>query len=84
MSYWRATRRRHIEELGWQIDSVALCPHEGFKVHTIPSPARRERPDIDWVLDTVPLKAPIRGTQPVFYRSSETTAVVSGRFPMSC
>ncbi len=56
MSFWRATRRRHVEEMGWQIDSAALRPHEGFKTFTIPSPARREFPELKWVLDTVPLK----------------------------
>jgi hypothetical protein len=60
MGYWRAMRRKHIEQMGWQIDSVALKPYEGFKTFTIPSPARREHPDIKWVLDTVPLKAPLR------------------------
>lgn len=60
MSYWRATRRRHIEEFGWQIDSQALRPHEGFKTFTIPSPARREQPELRWVLDTVPLKPALR------------------------
>lgn len=56
MSSWRSMRRRHIEEFGWQIDSQALRPHEGFKTFTIPSPGRREHPEIKWVLDTVPLK----------------------------
>ena len=59
MSYWRQTRRRHIEEKGWQIDTRALKPHEGFKAHTIPSPGRREHPEIRWVLDTVPLHPPL-------------------------
>ena len=60
MSFWRQTRRRHIEEMGWQIDSLALKSHEGYKAHTIPSPGRREHPDIRWVLDTVPLKPATR------------------------
>ena len=64
MGFWRQTRRRHIEEHGWQIDSAALKPHEGFKTFTIPSPARRAHPEIRWVLDTVPLKAPIREKRP--------------------
>jgi phenylpropionate dioxygenase-like ring-hydroxylating dioxygenase large terminal subunit len=56
MSFWRNTRRRHIEEMGWQIDTASLRPHDGFKAFTIPSPGRREHPEIKWVLDTVPLK----------------------------
>ena len=60
MSFWRQTRRRHIEEMGWQIDSLALKSHEGYKAHTIPSPGRREHPDIRWVLDSVPLKPATR------------------------
>ena len=60
MSFWRNTRRRHIEEKGWQINSQALVPHQGFKTHTIPSPGRRENPEIRWVLDTVPLNPPTR------------------------
>lgn len=64
MSFWRATRRRHVEEMGWQIDSAALRPYAGYKAFTIPSPARREHPQIKWVLDTVPLKAATRKRQP--------------------
>jgi phenylpropionate dioxygenase-like ring-hydroxylating dioxygenase large terminal subunit len=63
MSFWRATRRRHIEEKGWQIDSAALRPHDGFKTFTIPSPGRREHPEIKWVLDTVPLKPATKKAQ---------------------
>ena len=61
MSFWRQTRRRHIEEKGWQIDSQAMVPHKGFKTFTIPSPARRSHPEIRWVLETVPLKPPVKG-----------------------
>ncbi len=65
MSCWRRTRRRHVEEKGWQIDSAAMRPYEGFKTFTIPSPARRENPDFSWVLETVPLKPPVlSGTDP--------------------
>ncbi len=65
MSFWRRTRRRHVEEKGWQIDSAAMRPYEGFKTFTIPSPARRENPDFSWVLETVPLKPPVlSGTDP--------------------
>ena len=52
-------RRWHVEEIGWQIDSAAMRPYEGFKTFTIPSPARRENPDFSWVLETVPLKPPV-------------------------
>ena len=75
MSFWRQTRRRHIEEHGWQIDSAALRPHEGFKTFTIPSPGRRERPDLRWTLETVPLKAPIRERKP--FDAGTTSAVTS-------
>ena len=64
MSGWRSARRRHIEEFGWQIDSQALKPHEGFKTFTIPSPARRQNPEIKWVLDTVPLKPATQKKKP--------------------
>ena len=73
MSGWRAARRRHIEEFGWQIDSQALKPHEGFKSFTIPSPGRREHPEIKWVLDTVPLKPATKKRRPF----QETTAAES-------
>lgn len=69
MSFWRATRRRHVEEMGWQIDSAALRPYEGYKAFTIPSPARREHPEIKWVLDTVPLKPATLKRRP--FRSSK-------------
>ena len=62
MSTFRTARRRLIEQKGWQIDSKAVAEHKGRKVLTIPSPGRRERPDIDWVIDTVPLVPPV--TQP--------------------
>ena len=72
MSNWRGTRRRHIEEFGWQIDSQALKPYEGFKTFTIPSPARREHPEIKWVLDTVPLKPATKKRKP--YTEATTVA----------
>jgi phenylpropionate dioxygenase-like ring-hydroxylating dioxygenase large terminal subunit len=72
MSFWRATRRRHIEEKGWQIDSAALRPHEGFKAFTIPSPGRRQHHEIKWVLDTVPLKPATR--KPQTFQQSKAAA----------
>ena len=73
MGFWRATRRRHVEEMGWQIDSAALKPYEGYKAFTIPSPRRRENPNIKWVLDTVPLHAPVRERRP-FAGSADASA----------
>ena len=64
MSFWRQTRRRHIEEKGWQIDTQALRPFAGHKAFTIPSPGRRENPGIKWVLDTVPLTAATKKPKP--------------------
>mgnify|MGYP001591786546 CR=1 FL=1 len=62
MSTFRTARRRLIEQKGWQIDSSGVAEHKGRKVLTIPSPGRREHPEIDWVIDTVPLVPPV--TQP--------------------
>jgi phenylpropionate dioxygenase-like ring-hydroxylating dioxygenase large terminal subunit len=55
MSTFRTARRRLIEQKGWQIDSRAVAEHAGRKVLTIPSPHRRSHPQLDWVIDTVPL-----------------------------
>ena len=62
MSTFRAARRRLIEQKGWQIDSEKVAAAKGRQVLTIPSPHRRENPDIEWVMDTVPLVPPV--TQP--------------------
>ncbi|MEP5763626.1 MAG: aromatic ring-hydroxylating dioxygenase subunit alpha [Halieaceae bacterium] len=59
MSTFRTARRRLIEQKGWQIDSHGVAEHKGRKVLTIPSPVRRENPDIEWVMDTVPLVPPV-------------------------
>lgn len=75
MSHWRNTRRRHVEELGWQIDTAALKPYEGHKAFTIPSPGRRENPQIKWVLDTVPLKPASAKTKPAAVDEGERVAV---------
>ncbi len=77
MSIWRRTRRRHVEELGWQIDSKAMREHEGFKSFTIPSPGRKQHPEIKWVLDTVPLKAPIKSAEAVPDEEDESVSAVS-------
>ena len=61
MSSFRSARRRLIEEEGYLIDSRAMEIDKGRKVYTIPSPLRRERPDLKWVLETVPLVPAIRG-----------------------
>ena len=58
MSSFRAARRRLIEEKGWQIDSAAVARNRGRKVLAIPSPQRRLHPDIEWVMDRVPLALP--------------------------
>jgi phenylpropionate dioxygenase-like ring-hydroxylating dioxygenase large terminal subunit len=60
MGTWRALRRRHIEEQGWQIDTWAMQPHRGKKVFCIPSPQRQKNPQLDWVLEPVPLVSPVR------------------------
>ncbi|GAA5525480.1 carnitine monooxygenase oxygenase subunit [Microbulbifer aestuariivivens] len=65
MSAWRMIRRKHIEEKGWKIDTKAMKPFEGEKAFTIPSPARRANPHLNWALETVPLVAPIRSSAPV-------------------
>lgn len=66
MSSFRAARRKCIEERGWKIDTFEAARHTGRKVLAIPSPLRRERQDLDWVIDTVPLvpptRAPIKAT----------------------
>ena len=59
MSSFRAARRRLIEEKGWQIDLDALARSQGRKVMAIPSPQRRLHPEIDWVMETVPLTPPV-------------------------
>ena len=55
MSTFRAARRRLIDHKGWQIDSAGVALHKGRKVLTIPSPQRRLHPEIEWVMDSVPL-----------------------------
>ena len=60
MSSFRAARRRCIVERGWKIDSDEAARFDGKKVLAIPSPVRRERSDLDWVIDTVPLIEPVR------------------------
>ncbi|MEX0828053.1 MAG: aromatic ring-hydroxylating dioxygenase subunit alpha [Haliea sp.] len=60
MSAWRKVRRDHIDK-GWKIDSKAMKPYVSEKVFTIPSPARRNNPEMKWVLDTVPL-SPVKKT----------------------
>ncbi len=58
MNAWRRVRKVHIEK-GWKIDSKAMEPFAGEKVFTIPSPPRRNNPDIAWALETVPLVPPV-------------------------
>lgn len=60
MSSFRAARRKCIEEKGWKIDTSEADRHKGKKALAIPSPTRRERQDLEWVIDTVPLVEPIR------------------------
>jgi phenylpropionate dioxygenase-like ring-hydroxylating dioxygenase large terminal subunit len=59
MSLFRRARRGLIEENGWQIDSATVNAHEGRKSFAIPSPFRRERTDLRWVMDAVPLVPPM-------------------------
>ncbi len=63
MSSFRAARRKCIEERGWKIDVPAMRALDGQKVLTIPSPMRRKYPDIDWVMDTVPLVPALRDAE---------------------
>lgn len=58
MSSFRQSRRKLIEK-GYQIDSYTVKQYEGRKVFAIPSPIRRERPDLKWVLDEIPRVAPV-------------------------
>ncbi len=58
MSSFRQSRRKLIEK-GYQIDSYTVKQYEGRKVFAIPSPIRRERPDLKWVLDEIPTVAPV-------------------------
>lgn len=58
MSSFRQSRRKLIEK-GNQIDSYTVKQYEGRKVFAIPSPIRRERPDLKWVLDEIPRVAPV-------------------------
>lgn len=59
MSSFRQARRRLVEKMGWQIDSAKVNADVGRKAYCIPSPLRRERPDLKWVLDPVPLVPPL-------------------------
>lgn len=54
MSAWRAIRKSHIDK-GWKIDTKAMAPFADEKSFTIPSPVRRENPNISWALDSVTL-----------------------------
>ena len=65
MSTFRNARRRLVEQKGWQIDSSGVAEHKGRKVLTIPSPGRRENPEIEWVMDTVPLVPPVTQSTPL-------------------
>ncbi|WP_231871121.1 hypothetical protein [Halioglobus sp. HI00S01] len=55
---WRKVRKVHVEKHGWKIDSKAMALHEGEKIFTIPSPARRRNPELRRALETVPLIEP--------------------------
>lgn len=56
MTSFRSARRRWINK-GYKIDTEKLRQYEGRKAFAIPSPARREHPQLKWVLETAPLKA---------------------------
>ncbi len=62
MSSFRAARRKLIEQKGWRIDTARMRESRGQKVMAIPSPQRRAHPDIQWVMDTVPLVPAMRAT----------------------
>lgn len=57
MSLWRTTYAKHVEEKGWQIDSEKVKATADTKQYAIPSPKRREHPDVDWVIEPIPLVA---------------------------
>lgn len=59
MSSFRSARRRCIEQYGWKIDVKEAQKSDGVKALAIPSPMRRERPDIKWVMEPVPLFPPV-------------------------
>ena len=65
MRTFRAARRKCIEEHGWKIDQKEVRKHDGEKVLTIPCPARRTESGVKWVIDTVPLVAPLRSSSPL-------------------
>ena len=60
MSAFRLARLRLIEQKGWRIDSKRVAEIGKDKVLAIPSPQRRLRPDLKWVMDAVPLAPPVR------------------------
>lgn len=60
MTAFRLARLRLIEQKGWRIDSRQVAEQGNGKVLAIPSPQRRLRPDLKWVMDTVPLVPPTR------------------------
>jgi phenylpropionate dioxygenase-like ring-hydroxylating dioxygenase large terminal subunit len=59
MSSFRAARRKCIEQRGWKIDTNDAARFTDKKVLAIPSPLRRERTDLEWVIDTVPMISPL-------------------------
>ncbi len=59
MSAFRKARRTLIEKHGWQIDSKAVAAEAGRQAFAIPSPTRRERADLRWVMESVPLVPPV-------------------------
>ena len=60
MNGFRLARRKCIEEKGWKIDVAAMHNMKHKKALAIPSPMRRRYPDLDWVIDSVPLVKPVR------------------------
>lgn len=60
MSSFRLARRKCIEEKGWKIDVAQMREKLKTQALAIPSPARRENPDIDWPIETVPLVPAVR------------------------
>ena len=66
MSTFRKMRRDLIEQRGWLIDTDEVEKYRGKKLFAIPSPSRRAALEkgIQPLLETIPLKQPLRAAAP--------------------